>query len=303
MPRLDRILKDRGLSSSKARDALRHGKVFLNGVPTALGGREVDPAAVTLRPEAPRIQPGRDVAFLHSDPHLVVVWKPAGLLSVPAPRRGGHQSLLGVVGRAFGAALPVHRLDEQTSGVMLVARTARAQTALKRLFETHDIEREYRALVLGTPPRRPLRIDSVLVRDRGDGLRGSAPEGDAPADGRPATTWVRQVEVVGKGVSLVAARLETGRTHQVRIHLSEQGWPVLGDPLYASKGVRRRSPRLALHALRLAFRHPLTGQDLVFDTPLADDLEQLRMSMTRPGPAESPPTGARGRPRRGRRRS
>ena len=282
MPRLDQHLRSLGLSAGAAREALRSGKVLLRGVPTSDGGRDVDPAEVQHRPDARRLTPGRDVVFLHRDEHLVVCWKPAGLLSVPAPRADGHRSVLGLVKTVCGSAFPVHRLDEETSGLLMVARTERAQLALKDLLERHEIERGYLALVKGRFPLAEQRLHSFLVRDRGDGLRGSA-EGHPPRDAREATTRARAIEHLHQDASLVEARLETGRTHQVRIHLSERGHPVLGDPLYAPSSVARRAPRLALHAAILGLRHPITGQQLRWEAPLADDLEVLRRSLARPG--------------------
>ncbi len=298
MPRLDKLLRAAGHSNSVVRDALSYGKVFVGGVPTADGGREVEPDQVALRLDAPRIRPGRDVAFIYKDPHLVVCFKPPGLLAVPAPREGGHQSLLGVVGRALGSALAVHRLDEETSGLMMVARTEAAQLALKALLERHEVERRYVAIVQGRLPAGEQRIHSFMIRDRGDGLRGSAQgSGPPPLEGKEAITWVWPIEDLGGGLSLVGARLETGRTHQVRIHLADQRCPVLGDPLYAPTFVARRAPRLCLHAAVLGFRHPITGEDLRFEAPLADDLEILRRSLKEEAAAPS----ARGsaRPRRG----
>ncbi len=215
---------------------------------------------------------GRDAVMLWYDQHLAVVWKPPEMLAVPAPGRHDAENVLRYVGQRLGSALPVHRLDEETSGVMLVARTDAAQEALKALFESHDIERKYLALVRGAFPAGPSReIRSMMVRDRGDGLRGSG-EGFLA---KPAVTWVARVESYGRA-SLVEARLETGRTHQVRIHLAEMDHPVLGDPLYADRHTAGQAPRLALHAARLAFIHPFTGEALHFDAPLADDMEILR---------------------------
>ena len=297
MPRLDRILRDQGLSASQARDALRWGKVSLDGVPTSLGGRDVqDPARVTYRADAPRLQPGRDVAFVHVDDHLVIAWKPAGMLAVPAPRRGGHKSVLGEVGRRLGRALPVHRLDEPTSGLMMVARTEVAQKALKDLLAEHDIERRYRALVQGRLPFDARRIETVFVRDRGDGKRGSV-QGPPPEDGRRAVTHLRHVRDLGQGATEVEATLESGRTHQVRIHLAELRCPVLGEPLYAGQGVTRRAPRLALHAAALGLVHPITGEKLRFVAPLADDLESLVAGLARPAPERTPRRGRRKRRR------
>ena len=207
------------------------------------------------------------------DAHFCIVWKPPGLLSVAAPRRGSDDNLISLMARWFGAAHPVHRLDEPTSGLMMVALTKPAQAALKDLLAAHNIERRYLAMVSGAFPSEPMTIRNTLVEDRGDRKRGSGP------GGKPATTHFRAVESVGRRCSLVEARLETGRTHQVRIHLSEAGFPVLGDRVYAPSGVAAVGPRLALHAWRLGLKHPVTGEQLRLEAPLADDLEHLRRDL------------------------
>ncbi|MCB9673525.1 MAG: RluA family pseudouridine synthase [Alphaproteobacteria bacterium] len=265
-------LRAGGSSSREARALLDSGKVWLHGVPTRDGGREVDPAHVAVRPNAPRITVGRDVSIVWRDPRLAVVVKPAGMLAVPAPKRR-ETNVLAEVGRIAGAALPVHRLDEGTSGLMLVAFDAEAQEALKAQLEAHTVERRYLALAAGVLRRSPVTVDTTLVRDRGDGLRGSGAPG--ASGGKRAVTHLRTVEVLGRS-SLVEATLETGRTHQVRIHCAEQGCPILGDALYGGRGVARAAPRVALHAYVLAFAHPGTGEALRFEIPLADDLEGLR---------------------------
>jgi len=304
--RLIDLLMERGLSRGDARRALKSGKVLLGGVPTADEGRIVeDPDRVVFDPNQRRLVPGRDLVILHRDPGFVVVWKPAGLLSVPAPREGGQKNALAAVRRVCGAGLPVHRLDEPTSGLMLIALDEQHQLALKELLERHEIEREYRALVSQHFPKDAWSIESDLLRDRGDSLRGSlhvpAAPGRAPRrrrlspppdqDTRHAVTHVALVENLPRDAALVSARLETGRTHQVRIHLAEIGHPVLGDPLYAPRRIQARAPRLCLHAFRLAFAHPLSGEPLVFEAPLADDIEQLRRKLSH---RDAPGRGPRG---------
>lgn len=289
------LLLEQGMSRGDARRALKSGKVLLDGVPTADAGRELDdPARLRVNASAPKLTPGRDLVLLHRDPGFVVVWKPAGLLSVPAPREGGQKNALSMVRRLCGAGLPVHRLDEPTSGLMLVALDEEHQLGLKALLERHEVEREYRALVHQHFPKEAWSIQSELVRDRGDGLRGSVHVPTAPGraprprrlhpepdqETRSATTHVALVENLDRDAALVSARLETGRTHQVRIHLSEIGHPVLGDELYAPRRITARAPRLALHAFRLAFKHPKTGEPLQFEAPLADDMEQLRRMLS-----------------------
>lgn len=266
-------LKALGLDNRSARDAMATGKVRVGGVPTADPARAVDPADVHVDPRAPRMRVGRDLFVLRRDAHLAVVVKPPGMLAVPAPRRT-ETNAIAELGRMFGASHPVHRLDEGTSGLMLVAHDAETQVALKAQFEVHSVERSYVAIGWGRAPHAHLR--TWLVRDRGDGLRGSGP---ATAPG--AKEAITRFEPIGRlgGASMCRATLETGRTHQVRIHAAESGFPLLGDPLYAPPHVARRHPRVALHAAVLGFDHPITGERWRFEIPLADDLEALARAL------------------------
>jgi 23S rRNA pseudouridine1911/1915/1917 synthase len=172
---------------------------------------------------------------------------------------------------------PVHRLDRDTSGLMVFALTPAMERAMIELFKTHTIDRCYRAIVEGEPKAETIR--TFLVRDRGDGLRGSwaGTERDRPADAQEAITHVRPIGVVGqdaKGRVLteVECRLETGRTHQIRIHLSERGHRLCGERVYThALGERARAdesgaPRQALHAGILGFVHPATGEKLCFQS-------------------------------------
>lgn len=305
-PRLSAVLGEHGLSGAAMKRALRSGKVSVHGVPVSDGGRVVDPATVRVDLAAPKITVGRDVAFVHHDAHLAVVWKPAGMLSVTAPSRRQETTLIGAVGRKLGKVFVVHRLDEQTSGLMLVARTEEAQEALKGALEARSITRRYLAIVDGHCRAEPWTVDSWLVRDRGDTRRGSVPEGEpVPEGAQQAVSHFRRLEVLRRRASLVEVRLESGRTHQVRIHADDSGHPVLGDPLYGGHRITRRAPRLALHAASLSLVHPVTGEPLSFQAPLADDLEILRRTLDRaadeleerePG---SSPGGGRGRSSRG----
>ena len=268
----------RAIGVPKANQALKTGKVKVRGVPTSDGGREVEPQEVTYDPRAHRLQPGRDLAVIFHDKHLAVVWKPSGLLSVAAPKRGSDANMVSTLARVFGACHPVHRLDEGTSGLMLVARTLTAQSLLKDLLAEREIEREYLALVRGHFPAAPLRVETMLGRHPHTGLRASVQPG-APQEAKHAVTHLSLVETL-PGASLVRARLESGRTHQIRIHLSESGYPVLGDQLYGRQSDRSLR-RMALHAAVLAFKHPQTGERLRFDAPLADDLERHRRFLLR----------------------
>ncbi|MCX7423214.1 MAG: RluA family pseudouridine synthase [Planctomycetia bacterium] len=168
--------------------------------------------------------------------------------------------------------IPVHRLDRETSGLMVFARTPAAERHLVDQFREHSIARAYRAIVLGDIAEQT--IESHLVRDRGDGKRGRTTE---PESGQLAVTHVRPLEQLD-GYTLIECRLETGRTHQIRIHLSEAGHPLCGDSEYRGplnqmpQPDRSGTPRLALHATELGIQHPVTGEQLQFQTKLPKDL-------------------------------
>ncbi len=277
MPRVIDLLRQKGLSSAGARDAMATGKVRVCGVPVGDGGRECGAADLVYDPAAPRVVLGRDVAFLQVHPRWVIVWKPSGMLAVRAPGRDGEPTVVGAVARQLGKALAVHRLDEGTSGCMLVARDEEAQDRLKAIFERHEVERRYLAIASGRVPEEPRRVESVLIRDRGDGRRGSAIGHVGNGEGKPAVTVVRGLRPVRVGsmtATLVEATLETGRTHQVRIHLAEGGHPVLGDSLYGPRTVAEAFPRLALHAAVLGFTDPFDGVQVRWDTGLPDDIDR-----------------------------
>ncbi len=231
-------------------------------------GQQVDvdlPARATLEP-API-----PVPIVWQDEHLLVVDKPAGLVVHPSGGRTTGTLVHAVLG--LGAAggddeRPgiVHRLDRDTSGLLLVARSQRAHTALQRLIRRREVERRYLALVHGTPRSRTGRIDAPVGRDRHDRTRHSI-DTDTPRD---AVTWFELREPLG-GRALLELRLETGRTHQIRVHLEAIGLPVCGDPVY---GVRDLGlDRQFLHAHRLRLRHPFSGEELDLESPLPADLE------------------------------
>ncbi|HBE69833.1 MAG TPA: RluA family pseudouridine synthase [Planctomycetaceae bacterium] len=177
--------------------------------------------------------------------------------------------------------MPVHRLDRDTSGLMIFARSNAAKSGLIQMFRRHRIERQYIAVCHGTI--EPCKLESYLVRDRGDGRRGSAVVEDdqAPEGALKAVTHLLTAEPIGSGdvsYSKLRLRLETGRTHQIRIHLSEVGNPICGDGLYFPGAIASQSrdqsgaPRQALHSDTLKFTHPVTGQQLDFTMALPRDL-------------------------------
>jgi 23S rRNA pseudouridine1911/1915/1917 synthase len=170
----------------------------------------------------------------------------------------------------------VHRLDRETSGLMVFARTPEAEQHLIKQFSKHTVHRVYQAIALGRVEART--IESFLVRDRGDGLRGSTAK---PDEGQRAVTHVRPIENL-EGYTVVECQLETGRTHQIRIHLSEAGHMLCGERMYDQVLVEKRkvadpsgAPRVALHARELGFVHPRTGEELSFKSPWPKDLEML----------------------------
>ncbi len=171
----------------------------------------------------------------------------------------------------------VQRLDKETSGLLVYARTVDAERGLGGQFRAHTVKRHYLAVVSGRVTSGTIR--SNLVRDRGDGRRGSGP---ASAVGKEAITHV-EVEEHFPGHTLVRCRLETGRTHQIRIHLAEQGHPVCGDKVYGRKREETAesgsAPRLALHAAELGFLHPVTQEEMHWDMPLPPDLRDFVSSL------------------------
>ncbi len=208
--------------------------------------------------------------IVHADDRLAVIDKPAGLVVHPAPGHRG-ETLVSVLGDMLGggeAARPgiVHRLDRDTSGLMLVARDDEAHRRLAKMIKEHDVARTYLALVEGRIRSRTGTIDAPLGRDH------RAPERRAVRGrgSRDARTHFTVLEVLAAD-TLVEARLETGRTHQIRVHFAAIGHPVVGDTRYG--GHRRGGlDRQFLHSARLGFTHPFTGDALEFESELPDDL-------------------------------
>lgn len=232
------------------------------------GGEVVEvevPGAVELAAE--------DLALdvVHADAHLLVVDKPAGLVTHPVgtARTGTLAHGLLALGAAGGDPLRpgiVHRLDRDTSGLLLVARSDEAHARLSRLIARRAVEREYLALVRGSPRSRTGRIEAPIGRDRTDRTRHSLDT----ATPRTAVTWFEVAESLPHH-TLLTVRLETGRTHQVRVHLEAIGLPVAGDPTYGVAGDLGLT-RQFLHAHRLAFTHPFTGARVEVTSSLPPDL-------------------------------
>ncbi len=235
------------------------------------GGEELEfepPAAPvsTLEPQE------MDLAVPYEDEHLLVVDKPAGLVVHPAPGHAQGTLVHGLLAYDVeGGDEPerpgiVHRLDRDTSGLLVVARSPEAHRRLQELVQSRGLTREYLALVVGRPRSRKGTIDAPIGRDRHDALRHSL-DTDAP---REAVTHF-EVEELLRRHALLRVALETGRTHQIRVHLEAIDLPVAGDPLYGRAG-ELGLQRQFLHAARLAFEHPFTGEPVDVESALPEDL-------------------------------
>jgi len=234
------------------------------------GGEEVSFEAPRVGASGLVAEP-MDLRIAYEDEHLVVVDKPAGLVVHPAPGHATGTLVHGLVGVAGGGEEErpgiVHRLDRDTSGLMVVARSAEAHRRLERLVRRRRLEREYLALVCGRPRSRRGTIEAQIGRDRHDPTRRSLDT----ATPRDAVTHFEVLELLPRH-ALLEVRLETGRTHQIRVHLAAIDLPVAGDPVYGRPG-ELGLERQFLHAARLAFPHPMTGEQVETESPLPPDLE------------------------------
>ena len=317
--RLDRYLADTNpttshLSRSRLKRLVQEGRVTVDGAPTTdpawtvRAGQAVAvsiPAAIDPVPQGEAI--ALDIVF--EDAHLLVLNKPAGLVVHPG---AGHATgtLVNALIAHCGASLSgiggvkrpgiVHRLDKDTSGLLVVAKTDAAHAGLSALFADHGrtlpLTRIYRCLVWGEPAREHGSVDAPLGRHANDRERMAVVSADK---GRHAVTHWRRLRTFGAAgapvASLVECRLETGRTHQIRVHLAHLGHPLLGDPTY-HRGMGSKAARLpalardalaalgrqALHAAALGFPHPVTGAQLAFESPLPDDLAALAAALASP---------------------
>jgi 23S rRNA pseudouridine1911/1915/1917 synthase len=287
--RLDQVLAARvpGLSRRQARVLLDIGGVFVDGRRVKVAGRPARkgeeivavvggalaratkvPSRAARAADASRL-PAYAVVF--EDEDIVVVDKPAGLLTAPTPE-SDRNNLADLLSRRPGAGpvQVVHRLDLETSGLIVFAKTDLANRALSARFREHDLERVYLAVAAGVFP-------------------GTGTSIERPVGGRRAVTHVEVGERMGTLATLLSCRLETGRTHQIRLHLQAAGYPVVGDPRYGP-GTRfsPAPPRMALHATRLGFVHPRSGAALAFDSPWPADVAKWLVALRGCATAVSP---------------
>jgi 23S rRNA pseudouridine1911/1915/1917 synthase len=273
--RLDRFLAEHAAVGSRAAAArlIDAGAVQVDGEARPRAHRVAPGAVVVLTlPQPEQVPlPAEEVEVVHADDHLLVVMKPAGLLVHAVPGHSGPNLAAALAGRAGGGppgrAGIVHRLDRDTSGLLLVARDEETLRRLQSQLRRRRIRRAYLTLVRGRPPSRAGRIEAPIGRDRHDPSRQSL-DTDHPRD---AVTHFDLVEPLPER-SLLRVTLETGRTHQIRVHMAAIGHPVVGDPVYGH-GPELGLERQFLHAAELAFTHPWTGEPVDVTAPLPDDLE------------------------------
>ncbi len=316
--RLDRalalVLEDAGLSRSRLRALIEAGALSgLDGVTVRDPARKVKPGEAFVldlpqpRPAAPQPE-AIALSIVHEDADLIVIDKPAGMVVHPAPGAASG-TLVNALLYHCGAGLTgiggverpgiVHRIDKDTSGLIVVAKTEAAHRGLSALFAAHDITRAYLAVVWGEPSRADPRLSGVpgLVHEPGwtriatgiDRHRTDRTRMAVAAGGRGAVTRFRLAEAFGRA-ALLECRLETGRTHQIRVHLTHAGHPLVGDAVYGRPRTLppgpmaealRGFPRQALHAARLGFVHPVRGVTLDFVAPLPPDMDHLVVTLRR----------------------
>jgi tRNA pseudouridine32 synthase/23S rRNA pseudouridine746 synthase len=208
--------------------------------------------------------PDHGLDLVHLDPSLLLVNKPSGLLSVPGRGAGMDDCLASRVQAVYADALIVHRLDMETSGLMVLARNKEMHRQLSILFQNRQVDKRYIAVVDGALAESSGEIDLPLITDWPNRPRQKVDHDS----GKPSLTRYRVLAYdAGSHSTRLALAPETGRSHQLRVHLMSIGHPILGDALYASPALQAKAPRLLLHAAFLAFTHPLQGEKLAFSCP------------------------------------
>jgi 23S rRNA pseudouridine1911/1915/1917 synthase len=315
---LRHLRDDRSISRNRIQKWIAAGDVLVNGAPPARAAWRVqvgDDVRVRVEQLRPRIRPAAQamaLEVLYEDDDVLALNKPAGLVVHPSYKNVSGTLMNGVLERAKAwpdGSRPglLGRLDKFTSGVVLVTKRAGVHAALQRAMEARRIDKDYVAVVWGRPSPARGTIDLALDRDPWDRRRITVTD----RGGQPSVTKYERLAVSSFGTlgtsgtvgtfSLVRCRLITGRTHQIRVHLGAKGWPIVGDAVYGRKrratsspdgpadadvggveGIAVAFPRQALHAWRLAFRHPATGAPVEIVAPLPDDMRQLAASLGLP---------------------
>jgi len=295
--RLDKLLAALlpDVSRSRLKQWIEHGAVHVNGAIVKPRHAVLAGDVIELEPQpaadafafAPEPMP---LAIVHEDDAIIVVDKPPGLVVHPAAGHWSGTLLNGLLAHAPDLArVPragiVHRLDADTSGLMVIARTLEAQTSLVRQLQERTVQREYWAIVLGEP-RRSGTIEDAIGRDPRNPLRFRVSRAAGAKPARTHYTRIASTQVDGVTLTWLACRLDTGRTHQIRVHLEHLGHPLVGDPVYRrrlpspdARSLWRSFPRQALHACRLGLVHPATEQPMQWFRAPPPDMADLMQAL------------------------
>ena len=301
--RLDHFLAQTCLPFSRSRiqKILDEGLITVNGriEPASYRIRGEDIITVHIPPPAPSEDAPEEMELdiLYEDEFLLVINKPPSLVVHPAPGHPNGTLLNGLLGHlsreeagdAEGPARAglVHRLDQNTSGLLVVGKKAEVVDHLMEQFRGRTVSKSYIALAIGIPPSKRGLIDAPIGRSNGDRKKFAVTAG-----GKPSQTRYRVMTAYREGYSLLDITLLTGRTHQIRVHMQHLGYPLAGDPVYKKKGRKDTLlfPRIMLHAANLGFTHPITGEELAFHAPIPPDMQGAlsQLHPLDPSPSSSP---------------
>jgi 23S rRNA pseudouridine1911/1915/1917 synthase len=291
--RVDRVLQrhlrdGKGISRNRIQKWIDGGDVLVNGAAPPRAAWRIqsgDELRVRVRAIPTRARPAAETLLLdvlYEDDDLLAINKPAGLVVHPSYRNTTGTLMNGLLALAQawpGGSKPalLGRLDKLTSGIVLVTKRSTVYAALQRAMVANRIDKDYLAIVCGKPSPPRGTINLALDRDPWDRRRVTVTD----RGGQPSVTKYERLATTG-AFSTVRCRLITGRTHQIRVHLAAKRWPIVGDPIYGSKTDIVKFPRQALHAWRLAFRHPTTGKELSIEAPIPGDMRALAAELGLP---------------------
>ena len=293
-----------GLSRTEVQRLIRSGAARLNGRTTVSPSVKVDAgdqvefdAPGPTEADAPPIPQNLDFGVVYEDKHVIVVDKPAGMAVHSGAGRADGTLVNGLLARypelsELGPSERpgiVHRLDADTSGLMVVGRTTESASALSAAIKEREVDRRYAAMVVGKLPPGAGIIDRPMGRHPTIRTQQAVVSGGRPA--RTRFAYQSGHFAFGKNLSMVNLKLETGRTHQIRVHMQAIGYPILGDPIYGIVIPEIPIRRQFLHANQLGFRHPVTGEDLLLSSPLPPDLARALASIGPPSSAVFSATG------------